>query len=220
MSDERARRLSVVCYQTSMKDILFLTVKGGERGSAILSMVFSQHQLSRSTLHILSGSTLCPTKKDSANDLKTAGTGRMLLQLPRKSPQAVIRQLCAWEWFSSPPVFHGLAMEWHRERESAAWVGLQDLLCGQPIRWFYKHSVSQPDGFTYTRFFHSSKLSLVGAATSIILASAFLSWQVLLQRTCVFCNKTHLLSRQKYACRDKTFVQNTLSWQTCLLWQK
>ena len=40
MSDERARRLSVVCYQTSMEDILFLTVKG-TRGAVLYYQWFS-----------------------------------------------------------------------------------------------------------------------------------------------------------------------------------
>ena len=49
------------------------------------------------------------------------------------------------------------------------------------------------------------RLSLVGAATTIIFVVTevlkVLSWQ-----TCVCCDKTRLLSRQKYAYCDKTFV--------------
>ena len=48
----------------------------------------------------------------------------------------------------------------------------------------------------------SLPLSLAGAATSII----FITTKVLSRQTCAYHNKTHLLSWQKYACHDKTFV--------------
>ena len=58
-----------------------------------------------------------------------------------------------------------------------------------------------------------SRLSLAGAATS----SIFVVTKVcLLRQTCVCRDKTRLLSRQKYACRNKAFVSTKtgLSRQT------
>ena len=55
----------------------------------------------------------------------------------------------------------------------------------------------------------SRRLSLAGlAATSIV----FFATKALLRQTRVFCDKTRLLSRQKYACPDKMFVATN----TCL----
>ena len=64
-------------------------------------------------------------------------------------------------------------------------------------------------------------VSLVGAATSMIFVmTKVLSCQhvlvaCLMRQTCVCCSKTHdkthVLSRQKYACRDKTFATTNIS---------
>ena len=67
--------------------------------------------------------------------------------------------------------------------------------------------------------------SLVGAATSVIFVTcitSFVTTEVCLSRqtfccdTCVCHNKTHLLSWQKYDCRDKKYIATNrcLSWQT------
>ena len=62
------------------------------------------------------------------------------------------------------------------------------------------------------------KLSLAAAATSIF----FVATKVLSRQTRVYCDETRLLSRQKYACRDKhIFVAtNVIFVATKVLWRQ
>ena len=48
------------------------------------------------------------------------------------------------------------------------------------------------------------------SASLCVLVDKCFAWQTRVQQICVCCDKGHLLSRQKYACCDKTFVATKL----------
>ena len=80
----------------------------------------------------------------------------------------------------------GLWLKTEKKKWSCHWSQCH----GQVLVYFQKHSVDR------------CKLSLAGSATSIIFVATKVlsqqSWQ-----TCVYRDKTRLLSWQKYACHDK-----------------
>ena len=97
------------------------------------------------------------------------------------------------------PLIHVPLCQWH-----FLWLGFWLALGGAAVAWLTL-------GMVCTIWVVADSLSLAGAATNII----FVATNTCLSLVCPgkLADKTCLLSWQKYACRDKTFVTTKLSWQ-------